>query len=679
MEAATANPQEMIIQLRAQVEDHAYRYHVLDAPVITDGDYDKMFTGLKQLEKAHPEFFDENSPTQKVGGYVASELAPLTHAIPMLSLDNAFSDDDFLEFHNLNVEECATDDVEYTAEPKYDGLASSIIYLNGVLFSAGTRGDGRTGENITHNAKTIRNLPLRLRGDFPPMLEVRGEIYMTRSGFTKINEDALASGGKIYANPRNAASGAARQLDSGKAATRDLKFCAYSLARAEGRTFKTQIEAMEALASWGIPITTGLGVVKGVEGAKAYWEQTLEKRDDIEHLDHDIDGVVFKLNKISQQEEMGFNSTTPRWAKAWKFPAQEESTDLLNVDAQVGRTGAITPVGRLKPVKVGGVTVSNATLHNWVMVEALNLHVGDSVIVRRAGDVIPQIMGADETKRDPNAVRITMPAFCPSCGSPAVREKTIRKNSVHEDSTLRCTGDFACPAQRSEKIISSVGRKLMNIDGLGESTVEALCDLGILADLSDVYALTEDDILKVPGTGVISAKKLLAAIEKSKATTLPRLFWALGIREVGESTSKLLAGKFNTFEALCAATEEDLLSIEGVGEKTVAFMTAALKPDAAIRLMAERMIALGVTPEVIEAKGDALAGHTYVITGTLDTMTREEAGAALEALGAKVSGSVSKKTTALIAGREAGSKLTKATGFGVTVLDEDGLRALIGV
>lgn len=682
MEAATAQAQDRINYLMVEVERHDYLYHVLDAPVIGDTEYDVLRRELKALEKAHPELASKDSPTQKVGGYVASSLNPIQHVIPMLSLENGFSDEEFTAFDKQNIEECATTEVEYTAEPKYDGLASSIVYIDGVQVAGGTRGDGMTGDDITHNVRTIKNLPLRLQGDFPPLLEVRGEIYMSRAGFAQINEDLVEAGEKPYANPRNAAAGAARQLDSSVAAKRHLHFCAYSLARAEGKTFETQEEAMLALARWGIPITKGLCVVKGLKGAKEYWEKTLGDRDG---LPYDIDGVVFKVNKIAQQQEMGFNSTTPRWALAWKFPAQEVTTVLLSVDEQVGRTGAVTPVARLEPVKVGGVTVSNATLHNWNLVKALNLHVGDTVIIRRAGDVIPQLMGADESKRDESAPAITVPTVCPCCGAPAIQEvaKETKKGAAAGvtpklKATLRCTGGFSCSAQREEKIISSVGRELMNVDGLGDKTVVALCELGILKDLSDVYALTEADILKVPGTGEVSAKKLLDAIEASKATTLPRLFWALGIRHVGKSTSKTYAAHFKSLDGLLNATREELMSIPDVGDETADSTLEALRPGAVIRDMVLRMIDLGVTPAVIETAGGALVGHTYVITGTLSTMKREEAAAALEALGAKISGSVSKKTTAVIAGADAGSKLTKANGLGVNVLDEEGLKALIG-
>lgn len=678
MEAATAHAQERINYLMAEVERHDHLYYVLDAPVIGDGEYDELFRELKALEKTHPQLASAHSPTQKVGGYVASGLQPIQHVIPMLSLNNGFSDGDFTAFDKQNIDECATAEVEYTGEPKYDGLASSILYVDGVLNQGGTRGDGTTGDDITHNVRTIKNLPLRLKGDFPPLVEVRGEIYMSRAGFEQINEELLQSGEKIYANPRNAAAGAARQLNSAVAAKRHLFFCAYSLARAEGRTFESQEQAMQALASWGLPITKGLCVVKGLAGAKAYWEKTLRERDS---LPYDIDGVVFKLNKISQQQEMGFNSTTPRWAIAWKFPAQEVSTELLAVEQQVGRTGAITPVARLKPVKVGGVTVSNATLHNWNLVKALNLHVGDTVLIRRAGDVIPQLMGADELKRDAGAAPISVPTECPCCGAPAIQEvaKVSRKGGEPKlKSTLLCTGGFSCSAQREEKIISAVGRKLMNIDGLGDKTVSALCELGILKDLSDVYTLTEDQILQVPGSGQVSAKKLLDAIEVSKATTLPRLFWALGIRHVGESTSKDYASHFASVDALLNATRAELMSIDGVGDETADATLAALAPGSQIRTMLLRMLDLGVTPEIVQAKGGALKGHTYVITGTLSTMNRDQATAALEALGAKVSGSVSKKITALIAGADAGGKLKKASDLGVRVLDEVALKALIG-
>lgn len=672
MDAATAQASERISKLMADVEHHAYLYYVLDQPVTADAEYDRMFLELKQLEKEFPELASPHSPTQKVGGYVASKLAPMKHSVAMLSLKNSFTPEDFQSFEDQIIDECRLDEVEYICEPKYDGLASAIIYIDGLLNLAGTRGDGTTGEDITHNVKTIRNLPLRLKGDFPPLVEVRGEVYMTVAGFEKMNAEILAVGGKPYANERNAAAGAARQLDSAAAAKRPLAFCAYTLARAEGRSFESQLEAMQAVASWGIPITTDLGLVKGMAEAEAYREMILESRGSLPFA---IDGVVFKVNKIAQQQEMGFNSTTPRWATAWKLPAQEENTILLSVDGQVGRTGPITPVGRLQPVQVGGVVVSNATLHNWQLVEALDLHEGDTVVVRRAGDVIPQILAVDESKRQPGARRIVAPVVCPCCGSPAEREKT--KSSEGISSVLRCTGDFACSAQREEKIINSVSRKLMNIEDLGKSTVAALCELGILKDLSDVYTLTLDQMLQVPKTGEVKAQKILKAIEVSKATTLPRFIAGLGIREVGDSTSKQLAAHYGSFESLCAASFENLQELEGVGEVTAEFVTESLKPGAAIRVMADRMIDLGVTIEVMAEKGSALAGHTYVLTGTLNDMTREAAAAALEALGAKMSGSVSKKITAVIAGRDAGSKLDKAQALGVPVLDDAGLKALL--
>lgn len=672
MDAAIAEASIRISKLMGEIEHHAYQYYVLDQPVTSDAEYDRLFLELKQLEKDFPELASPHSPTQKVGGYVASKFAPMTHIIPMLSLKNSFSEEDFQDFENQILDECSIDEVEYTAEPKYDGLAGAVIYVDGLLTQAGTRGDGTTGDEITENVKTIKNLPLRLKGDFPPLVEVRGEIYMTIAGFEKMNEDALAIGSKLYSNPRNAAAGAARQLDSAAVAKRPLAFCGYTLARAEGRIFKTQLEAMQAVASWGIPITKSLGLVKGLAGAKAFWDKALEDRPS---LPFDIDGVVFKVNNLAHQQEMGFLSTTPRWATAWKLPAQEENTVLYTVGPQVGRTGAITPVGRLEPVKVGGVMVSNATLHNWLLVEALDLHEGDTVVVRRAGDVIPQIMAVDETKRPEGARRIVAPVTCPCCGSPAVREKNKSSDTI--SSVLRCTGDFACSAQREEKIINGVSRKLMNVEDLGKSTVAALCELGILKDLSDVYTLTEDQLLQVPKTKEAKAQKILRGIEASKATTLPRFIAGLGIREVGESSSKDLAAHYCSYEALCAASFESVKALEGFGEVTAEYLTEALKPGAAIRIMADRMLELGVTIEAIATKGTALAGHTYVLTGTLNDMSREVAAAALEALGAKISGSVSKKTTAVIAGREAGSKLDKAELLGVPVLDDAGLMALL--
>lgn len=659
---------EEILQLRAELDLHNYEYHVLDAPKITDGDYDKKFQRLLKLERANPEYADENSPTQKVGGYKVSELAPVTHDVPMLSLGNAFADEDFIEFDANVREEIGADEVEYCVEPKLDGLACSIKWINGILLQGATRGDGATGEEITHNVKTIRNVPLKLKGDFPEFLEVRGEAYMSRKGFELMNEQLIERGIKPAANVRNAAAGSMRQLDSGIAAKRPMVFCAYVVAQAPGKSFETHTEAMEALASWGIPVTKDIKIVKGFEEAKKAHAEILEKRPD---LDYAIDGVVFKVNNIADQLELGFVSREPRWARAWKFPSEEAHTPLLDVETQVGRTGQLTPVARLQPVAIGGTTVSNATLFNFKRVGLYNLHINDMGIIHRAGDVIPHFMGVVEAERSPDARRVEVPTECPCCGSPTIMDK----------STLYCTGDYNCSAQREEKILHAAGRTLLDIDGLGDSTVSALCELGLVHDLSDVFALTVDQVLTLPSYAEKGAANLIAAIESAKNPTMQRFIFALGIRQVGLGTSKILALNFADFDALCAATYEDLIALDDVGDITATSILKALAPGAQIRVMAERMFELGVVLQAKAARGTSLAGKTFVITGSLETMSRDQATAKLEACGAKVSGSVSKKVTALIAGVDTGGKskkkLTTAKDLDVDIIDEAGLLALL--
>lgn len=667
--ASPSTVEEEIIGLRAELEQHNYQYHVLDAPLITDSEYDQKFQRLLKLERANPEFADANSPTQKVGGYKASSLAPVAHEIPMLSLDNAFSDSEFIAFDNSVREETGVDEVEYSVEPKLDGLACSILWEDGVLVRGATRGDGATGEDITHNVKTIRNVPLKLKGNYPARLEVRGEAYMSRKGFELMNEQSVERGIKPAANVRNAAAGSMRQLDSAIAAKRPMVFCAYVLAQASDMTFETHTEAMQALASWGIPVTKDIKVVKGFEEAKKAHAEFLEKRPD---LDYAIDGVVFKVNSLADQQELGFVSREPRWARAWKFPSEEAFTPLLDVETQVGRTGQLTPVARLQPVPIGGVTVSNATLFNFKRVALYDLHINDTGIIHRAGDVIPQFMGVVDAKRPDNAKRVEMPTECPCCGSPTILDK----------STLYCTGDYNCSAQREEKILHAAGRTLLDIDGLGGSTVEDLCKLGLVHDLADVFALTVDQVLTLPSYAEKGAANLIAAIEAAKNPSMQRFIFALGIRQVGLGTSKILALNFADFDALCAASYEDLIALDDIGDITATSILKALAPGAQIRVMAERMFGLGVVLQAKAARGNTLAGKTFVITGTLSTMSRDQAAAKLEACGAKVSGSVSKKTTALIAGVDTGGKskkkLTTAKDLDVKVLDEAGLLELLG-
>ncbi len=658
---------DKVTALRQFLSQHAHHYHVEDAPKITDAEYDSAFRELVRLEAAHPELRDSSSPTQKVGGFVASELQEVKHDIPMLSLENAFEDEDFHAFLAKIVEDMGHDNIEMTHEPKYDGLALSLRYVNGRLVRAATRGDGAKGEDVTHTVRTVRNVPLTLHGNYPAVLEVRGEVYMTRSGFEAMNQQLAEKGLKTFANPRNAAAGSVRQLDSKVSAQRPLAFCAYVLAHHEGfvgEVPSTHLACMDLLRSWGIPVTRELRVIKGFEACKQAWENQLKVRDS---LDYDIDGIVFKVNDLSIQREMGFVSRTPRWAIAWKFPAQEVNTPLLMVDVQVGRTGAVTPVARLQPVKVGGVTVSNTTVHNWDEVARLNLHEGDEVIIRRAGDVIPQLVMAIEARRQPGAKPIVPPTHCPCCATALIKDKSY----------LRCPNTQDCPAQLQEKLANAVSRSVLDIDGLGDSTIAALCERSLVSDLADIYALDAVTILSLPGMAEQSTRNLLNAIAKAKEPELNRLILALGIREVGENTSKNLAKTFCSIERVMDATEAELMAITDIGSTTTRFLLEAFAPGAKTRATVERLLALGVRHKPVQVADTRLAGKVYVITGTLERWSRETATQALESMGAKVSGSVSKKTTGVIAGEAAGSKLEKARELGVAILDEAAFEALI--
>lgn len=652
-----------VAQLREELNKHNHQYYVMDAPSITDDAYDRLFQELCELERQHPELEDPASPTKKVGGQVVDFLVSVKHSNLMLSLSNAFSDDESKKFID-QVKAICGPGAEFTAEPKYDGLAVSLVYENGLLVQAATRGDGETGEDVTHNVKTIKNVPLTLVGDFPSHLEVRGEVYMPRSAFHKINEALLAKGKKPFVNPRNAAAGSLRQLDSRIAAQRGLAFCAYSLLRAEEFGFAGHMEAMNGLKNWGLPVTSGLQILRSHEEISSVWQRILDSRD---QLDYDIDGVVIKLNSTVSQAEMGYISRSPRWAIAWKFPAQEVMTKLIDVDFQIGSSGALTPVGRLEPVYVGGVTVSNVTLHNLSIVNALGLHKGDMVILRRAGDVIPQILGVDESKRPEGALKIEMPLLCPCCGS----------ETVKEDSAIRCTGGFDCKEQRNQKIIDAVGRKVLNIEGVGENTVATLSDLGHLNDISDLFALNLETLID-SGLGDQRSANLMAAIEGAKKVKLAKFIQALGIRNVGESTSKEIARNLANLSELFEASYESLIAMPDVGPKTAMLIKEAMAPGSRTRQIAENLLRNGVVIEE-KAKGSTfLSGQTYVITGTLEGMSRDEVKEQLEALGAKVSDSVSKKTTGLIAGEKAGSKLTKAQKLGVRIIGMPELLAMIG-
>jgi DNA ligase (NAD+) len=770
---------ERIAQLRSEIDEHNYRYYVLDEPSVPDAEYDRLFNELKALEAEHPELVTPESPTQRVGGEALAAFGQVRHEVPMLSLGNAFEEQDLLEFDRRVREglDLPTGDlfaqasrVEYCCEPKLDGLAVSLLYENGQLVRGATRGDGSTGENITANVRTVRNVPLRLHGSgWPAVLEVRGEIYMPKSGFEALNLRQLESGGKTFANPRNAAAGSLRQLDPRITAGRPLELCAYGVGRSDGELPRTHFDLLQALRRWGLPISRELRLARGVEACLDFYRDIGTRRDD---LGYEIDGVVFKVNDIGQQRELGFRAREPRWAIAHKFPAREEITELLDVEFQVGRTGAITPVARLRPVQVAGVTVSNATLHNMDEVARLGVMIGDSVIVRRAGDVIPQILGVVAERRPADARQVQVPPCCPVCGSAVERTQLVKrgkgKASVSEGSIYRCIGRLACQAQLKQAIIHFVSRRAMDIDGLGDRIVEQLVDRGLVGSPADLYTLTHEQIIGLEGFADQSTRNLLASIDRSRQATLARFVFALGIPDVGEETAKLLArslgsleriaralpevltylpdiggevaheihsffvdghnqqviaalldqqhgvviqdqgevhaefaasatlaglldklhipfvattgarnlaDRFGSLEAIIHADWLDLSAMKGLNERARQavreFFAEPANAERARRIEAQlREFGMHWESERKAVEGLPLAGQTWVLTGTLEAMSRDVAKAKLEALGAKVAGSVSAKTSCVVAGPGAGSKLAKAAELGVPVLDE---------
>lgn len=661
---------QQIEELRTQLRHHNHLYYVLDEPSIPDAEYDRLFRELQALETAHPELITPDSPTQRVGATPLSEFGEVKHAIPMLSLGNVFSDEELIAFDKRIHDRLKTDAaIEFVAEPKLDGLAISIVYENGVLVRAATRGDGETGEDVTLNVRTIKSVPLRLVGEnIPAIVEVRGEIYMPKAGFDAINERLRQEGGKTFVNPRNAAAGSLRQLDPRLTAQRPLDMFCYAVGQVEGGKVPDKHYAiLQQFRAWGLRVCPEICIVQGAQGCLDYFREIGARRSG---LPYDIDGVVYKVNSMESQQELGFVSRAPRWAIAHKFPAQEEITELEGVDFQVGRTGALTPVARLKPIFVGGVTVSNATLHNMDEIERKDVRIGDFVIVRRAGDVIPEVASVVLERRPANAQLITLPAHCPVCGSDVQRPAG--------EAVARCTGGLYCPAQVKEAIKHFASRKAMNIDGLGDKLVEQLFDAGLIRHVDDLYNLDVEAVAALERMGKKSAENLIAAVENSKATTLERFIFALGIRNAGEGTAKGLARYFGSLEAILAATEETLKLVPDIGV-VVAANVAQFFAEAHNRDTIQRLRGFGVHWSNYEAKpAEALplAGKTYVITGTL-SRSRDDIKADLEALGAKVSGSVSKKTTALIAGENAGSKLEKAESLGVQVLDEVELQVLL--
>ena len=656
---------DQINQLRETLRHHEYLYHVLDAPEIPDSEYDRLFHQLKALEQQHPELITPNSPTQRVGAKPLSGFAQITHEIPMLSLDNAFSDEEFNAFVKRIQDRLTVlpEKLEFCCEPKLDGLAVSILYVNGALTQAATRGDGTTGEDITLNIRTIRNIPLQLLTDNPPArLEVRGEVFMPQAGFERLNETALANGEKTFANPRNAAAGSLRQLDPKITSQRPLTLNAYGIGVAEGVELPdTHYARLQWLKSLGIPVNSEIQLCDGVENVLNFYRTIQQKRP---NLGYDIDGTVLKINSIALQQELGFIAKAPRWAIAYKFPAQEEMTVLNDVEFQVGRTGAITPVAKLEPVFVAGVTVSNATLHNGDEIERLNIAIGDTVIIRRAGDVIPQIIGVVHERRPANAKQIVFPTTCPVCGSAVTR--------IDGEAVARCTGGLFCDAQRKEALKHFVSRKAMDIDGVGAKLIEQLVDRELIHTPADLFKLDLITLMRLERMGEKSAQNALDSLEKAKKTTLARFIFALGIREVGEATALNLANFFKNLTALQQATFEQLQQVPDVGDVVANRILAFWQEQHNLDVVND-LIAQGVHWEDVEVKEvneNPFKDKTIVLTGTLSQMGRNEAKALLQQLGAKVAGSVSAKTHLVIAGDAAGSKLAKAQELGVEVWDE---------
>jgi len=664
-------------ELRALLHHHAHRYYVLDDPEIPDAEYDRLFRELQAIEAAHPALLTPDSPTQRVGGRILDDLLPVRHAVPMLSIrtetDTTPGGASAFDERVRRELELAPEapPVEYNAELKFDGLAINLRYEHGVLVQAATRGDGETGEDVTQNIRTIGQIPLRLNGQAPEVLEVRGEVYMRRDDFERLNEKLREKGLKTFINPRNTAAGAVRQLDPAGLADKKLSFYAYGLGEARGWSAPPTHSAMlDALAAFGLPVCADRTVARGSEGLVAFHQAMGAKRDS---LPFDIDGVVYKVNRLDLQKRLGFVSREPRWAVAHKYPAQEQMTRLNGIEIQVGRTGKLTPVAKLEPVFVGGTTVSNATLHNVFELRRKGVRVGDMVIVRRAGDVIPEVVARVPGVRPAYVPNFRMPRVCPACGSRAVREKG--------GMDYRCSGGLFCGAQRKQAILHFAGRRAMDIEGLGDKLVDQLVDAGLIRTLPELYTLGLAKLVALERMAEKSAANVLANLEKSKSTTLARFLYALGIRQVGETTAKDLARHFGSLDRLMAASVEQLLDVNDVGPIVAASIRTFFDQPHNVEVV-EQLRAAGIHwPESDGAVADdspkPLAGKTLVLTGTLPTLGREEAKALIEAAGGKVSGSVSKKTSYVVAGEEAGSKLDKARELGVTVLDEAGLKELL--
>ncbi|EKN4031463.1 NAD-dependent DNA ligase LigA [Yersinia enterocolitica] len=664
---------QQINQLRTSLRHHEHLYHVLDAPEIPDAEYDRLMQQLRELEAQHPELITNDSPTQRVGAAPLDAFDQVKHEVPMLSLDNVFDEESYLAFDKRVHDRLKrADPLTFCCELKLDGLAVSLLYEDGELVRAATRGDGTTGENITANVRTIRAIPLRLQGDkLPRRVEVRGEVFMPLAGFEQLNDEARRKGGKVFANPRNAAAGSLRQLDPRITAKRPLTFFCYGVGLLEGGELpRSHIQRLMQFKAWGLPVSDRVKLCTGSEQVIAFYRQVEQDRGG---LGFDIDGVVIKVDSLDLQEQLGFVARAPRWATAFKFPAQEQITQVREVEFQVGRTGAITPVARLEPVQVAGVIVSNATLHNADEIERLGLRIGDTVIVRRAGDVIPQVVGVVMDQRPQDAKEITFPKHCPVCGSDIER--------VEGEAVARCTGGLFCAAQRKEALKHFVSRRALDVDGMGDKIIEQLVEKQYVENPADLFTLTAGKLTGLDRMGPKSAQNLIVALEKAKQTTFARFLYALGIREVGEATAANLAAHFRNLENLRAADIEALKSVPDVGEVVARHVVNFLGEEHNQKVIEalEKVITWPEPQQIIAEEIDSpFAGKTVVLTGSLTILSRDEAKDRLAALGAKVSGSVSKKTDLVIAGEAAGSKLAKAQELGITVIDEAEMIRLLG-
>ena len=670
MKVDKENIKKKIQELIEKINLFDYQYYVLDNPSISDFEYDNFFKLLVDLEEKNPEFIQPDSPTQRVGGKALETFQSITHRQAMLSLNNAFEDEELIAFDKRIRDAIGIDEVEYAVEPKFDGLAITLTYEHGIFVQGATRGDGYTGENVTHNLKTIRSIPTKLNHPNPPkILEVRGEVLMLKKDFELLNQTQESLGEKKFANPRNAAAGSLRQLDPRITAKRPLTFFSYGLGVCEPNfNLKTHTDTIKLLKQFNLPISDLSVSVKGVKGLKKFYEKILKIRDS---LTYEIDGVVYKVNSFNYQNELGFVSRAPRWAIAHKFPAEEALTEILDINVQVGRTGAITPVARLKPIFVGGVTVTNATLHNEDEMIRKDVHIGDIVSVRRAGDVIPEIVRVLIDKRPKAIKKFKMPTACPECGSPLIR--------LDDEAVIRCSGGLICPAQQKQSIIHFASRKAMDIEGLGDKSVEQLVSVGLIHELPDIYKLEIEQLINLERMAQKSAQNLLNAIKKSKNTTLSRFIYALGIRNVGESTAKDLASFYGDLDEIMKQTEDSLQLVPDVGPAVAKSISDFFKQNKNRELI-QSLRKLGVNwpkHDIKKSISGIFVAKTFVLTGTLPSMSREEAKSIIEMNGGKVAGSVSKKTDYVVAGSDAGSKLTTAQELGIKVISQDELLKLL--